>query len=101
MKKRNGAWYLLAVVICAAAVFFLVPVGITLFWSFRVSGHISFAGYAELLFDCFPFYRMFWNSVVYSTLITAGCVLVSVLAAFAFHFAHFPGKKVLYVLYIV
>lgn len=100
-RKRNWTWYILAAGIGAAAVFFLIPVGMTFARSFRVSGRFSLEGYQELLFNCFPFYRLFWNSVIYSTLITAGCVLLSVLAAFAFHFAHFPGKKALYVLYIV
>lgn len=102
MKGKNKpAKTILAWAVGAAAVFFLIPVGMTLFRSLRVSGKFSLEGYQELLFNCFPFYRFFWNSVIYSMLITAGCVLVSVLAAFAFHFAHFPGKKVLYVIYIV
>lgn len=100
-KKRSRAWYILAVGISVAAIFFLVPVGMTLVRSFLVSGRGSLAGYRELFFNCFPFYRFFWNSVIYSVLVTAGCVLVSVLAAFAFHFAHFPGKKILYIIYIV
>lgn len=99
--KRKWAGYILAAGICAAAVFFLIPVAMTLLRSFRVQGSFSLAGYQELFFDCFPFYRLFWNSVVYSMVVTAGVVLVSVLAAFAFHFAHFPGKKALYILYIV
>ena len=99
--KRKRAGYMLAAVVCAAAVLFLIPVGMTMFRSVRVSGRFSLEGYRELFFNCFPFYRFFWNSVIYSLLITAGCVLVSVLAAFAFHFARFPGRKVLYILYIV
>lgn len=100
-KKRNWIWYILMVGISVAAVFFLVPVVMTLIQSFFVSGQLSLIGYQKLFFNCFPFYRFFWNSVLYSMLITAGCILISVLAAFAFHFAHFPGKRVLYILYIV
>lgn len=84
-----------------AAVLFFVPVALTLLQSIRTDGHLSLAGYRELFFNCFPFYRLFWNSVIYSVIITAGVVSVSVLAAFAFHFAHFPGKNVLYALYII
>ena len=100
-KKRSWIWYILMVGISVAAVFFLVPVVMTLIQSFFVSGQLSLIGYQKLFFNCFPFYRFFWNSVLYSMLITAGCILISVLAAFAFHFAHFPGKRVLYILYIV
>lgn len=100
-EKRNRTWYLLTAGIGTLALFFLIPVGATIFRSFHVSGYFSLAGYQELFFNCFPFYRLFWNSVIYSTLITAGCVLISILAAFAFHFMHFPGKKALYILYIV
>lgn len=88
-------------VIYLLALNFLVPVLLTIAKSFQVDGKVSFEGYQELFFNCFPFYRLFWNSVIYSVSITLGALIVSVLAAFSFKFAKFPGKKLLYIIYIV
>lgn len=99
--KKRPKIHILRIAVIAAGAVFIIPVLLTVLSSFRVEGRFSLAGYRELFFDCFPFYRFFWNSVVYSAVITAGVVLVSVLAAFAFHFARFPGRRVLYILYIV
>lgn len=99
-KRRIGVW-ILFVTLLLAGILFLVPVMLTVIGSFLLGGRLSLHGYRELFFDCFPFYRMFWNSVLYSVSITIGAVLIAVPAAFAFRFAIFPGKNVLYVLYIV
>lgn len=87
--------------VCTLAIIFLVPVLLTVVQSFQVDSKISLDGYRELLFNCFPFYHMFWNSVLYTMSITIGIILISVPAAFAFKFAHFRGKNVLYVIYII
>ena len=99
-KKRICTGVLFAVLLLAGIVF-LVPVVLTVIGSFLIGGRVSVDGYRELFFDCFPFYRMFWNSVLYSVGITIGAIVIAVPAAFAFKFARFPGKNALYVLYIV
>ncbi len=97
-KKKN---FVLLILLCAAAIVFLVPVVLTVLRSLYVNGNISLMGCRELLLNCFPFYKMFWNSVLYAVTITAGAVLSAVPAAFAFCFAKFPGKRFVYVLYII
>ncbi|WOO36614.1 carbohydrate ABC transporter permease [Anaerocolumna sp. AGMB13020] len=89
-----GALYLIAVL-------FMLPVLLTVLKSVRYKDGFSLQGYYELFFNCFPFYRMFWNSVFYSALITAGTLLISLPAAFAFKFARFRGKNLIFVIYIL
>lgn len=84
-----------------AGIVFLVPVLLTVIGSLLLADKLSLTGYRDLFFDCFPFYRMFWNSVLYSVSITVGAIVIAIPAAYAFKFARFPGKNVLYVLYIV
>lgn len=91
-------WKLLVLVV---AVLFLVPVVLTVYRSFVMDGSVSLQGYGDLLFDCFIFYRLFWNSVFYGLVITLVQLLVIVPAAFAFHFASFRGKQLLFLSYII
>ena len=91
----------LRVIVFLMAVAFLIPVILTVLKSLIHDESLSLSQYNQLLFNCFPFYSMFWNSVIYSTLITGGLLIISIPAAFAFKFADFRGKKVLYVIYII
>ena len=100
-QRKKISFFILLVLICTVAVIFLVPVVLTVLRSFYMGEKVSLVGYRELFLNCFPFYRMFWNSVLYAVTITAGAVLIAVPAAFAFCFAKFPGKHLVYVLYIV
>ena len=79
----------------------LLAVVLTVIGSFLIDGRGSVVGYRELFFNCFPFYRMFWNSVLYAGVITVCNIVVSVPAAFAFLHARFKGKELLFFLYIV
>lgn len=97
----NRKKWVLAILVFLAGGIFLVPVVLTIVKSLYTNGVLSLEGYRALLLNCFPFYHMFWNSVLYAVAITVGAVTVSVLAAFAFQFAQFKGKRVLYILYIV
>ncbi|MCM1568826.1 MAG: carbohydrate ABC transporter permease [Roseburia sp.] len=81
--------------------FFFVPIGATVVLSFWQEGAFSFRGYGDLLFDCFTFYPMFWNSVFYGLAITAGQLIIGLLCAFGFSQGRFKGKKILYLGYIV
>lgn len=101
MRKKRWGVFLLLVGLLLAGIVFLVPVVLTVTGSFLIERNVSVAGYRELFLNCFPFYRMFWNSVLYAVSVTVGSILISVPAAYAFKFARFPGKRVLYVLYMV
>lgn len=101
MKRKKMAASLLFAVLLAGGILFVTPVVLTIISSFRLEGTLSLQGYRELFFDCFPFYQMFWNSVLYSVSITVGAIVIAVPAAFAFRFAIFPGKNALFVFYIV
>lgn len=87
----------IAVVFSLLAVVFVLPVIATILLSFRG----GFQGYIDLLFDCFVFYPMFWNSVIYAAVITIVQLLVIIPCAFGFSQAEFRGKNVLFTFYIV
>jgi multiple sugar transport system permease protein len=90
------------VIIALAASLFFVPIIMTLVMSFT-SENMTFTlqNYADLLFNCFIFYPMFWNSVLYAVVITAVQLLVIVPCAFGFTQAKFKGKNALFVFYII
>ncbi|HEX3347543.1 MAG TPA: carbohydrate ABC transporter permease, partial [Acetobacteraceae bacterium] len=52
--------------------------------------------YIEVLTSRVPFPLMFWNSFLVATLVTAGVLATSSLAAFAFARLRFPGRSVLF-----
>ena len=83
-----------------AAVFFL-PALATVLLSFLPGGQAGIKGYDELFFNCFQFYTMFWNSVAYAYIITGLQLVVILPAAFAFSFAKFRGKELLFFFYII
>ncbi len=56
--------------------------------------------YVELLLDTPGFFVMFWNSVKITVGVLAGHLLVGVPAAWGFARYTFPGKKLLFTLYI-
>ena len=95
MRKVN------AVIFTVLALIFVLPVAATVIFSFRAGGGFSLQGYADLLFDCFVFYPMFWNSVLYATAVTVVQLAVIIPCAFGFSQARFRGKGVLFVFYII
>lgn len=95
MKKIIGVIFLLL------GLLFLLPVAATVIFSFLPKGEFSLQGYSDLLFDCFVFYPMFWNSVLYALAITAAQLVVIIPCAFGFSQAKFKGKGVLFVFYTV
>ena len=95
MRKIN------AFVFTVLALIFVLPVAATAVLSFESDGGFSLQGYADLLFDCFVFYPMFWNSVLYAAAITVAQLAVIIPCAFGFSQARFRGKGVLFVFYIV
>lgn len=101
MTKKRAATILLFLFLLLLGTMFLIPVVLTVLGSFTKDGAFTLGNYKELLFDCFPFYRMFWNSVLYAFSVTAGALLIAIPAAFALKFARFPGKRLVYLLYLI
>jgi multiple sugar transport system permease protein len=60
-------------------------------------GEITFANYREV-FDLIPFWKMVFNSLKISGIITLGAVTTSTLAAYAFARLRFPGRNVLFII---
>lgn len=58
-------------------------------------------GYVELLLDSVGFFVMFWNSCKQVLPILIGQVIIGVPAAWAFAHFNFPGKKILFHLYML
>ncbi len=87
----------IAVIFSLLAIVFVLPLIATILLSFS-SG---FEGYIDLFFDCFVFYPMFWNSVIYAAVITIVQLLVIIPCAFGFSQAKFKCKGVLFTFYIV
>ena len=92
---------LTSLIILLLAVVFLLPAAASFLQSFWSGGSVNIKGYMELFFDCFVFYPMFWNSVLYSVVITVIQLLVIIPCAFGFIHAKFKGKGILYVFYIM
>lgn len=95
MRKMN------AVIFTVLALIFVLPVAATVVMSFSSEGAPSLQGYSDLLFNCFVFYPMFWNSVLYAAAITAAQLIVIIPCAFGFSQAKFRGKGTLFVFYII
>lgn len=57
--------------------------------------------FVELLIDSPGFYVMFWNSCLQTGMVLAGQILIALPAAWAFASFRFPGKKALFLLYII
>ena len=60
---------------------------------------LTLANYVEA-FTAVPLARYFWNTLVFTVLTTALMLLVVVLAAFAFARLRFPGKELLFTLFL-
>ena len=60
---------------------------------------ITFENYKEV-FNLIPFGRMVFNSLKISTIITVGAVTTSTLAAYAFARLRFPGRNVLFLIFL-
>ena len=56
---------------------------------------IHFGNYAEV-WEKGNFGSYFLNSIIYTTCVVAGIVIISSLAAFAFSRLHFPGKNLFF-----
>lgn len=95
MKKLIG------IIFALLSAVFLLPVAATVFYSFYSEGGFTLGGYKDLFLDCFVFYPMFWNSVLYALAITLAQIPVVILCAFGFTWAKFRGKGLIFVFYII
>lgn len=95
MRKMN------AVIFTVLALIFILPAAVTVVLSFKSEVGFSLQGYVDLLFDCFVFYPMFWNSFLYAAAITIAQLVVIIPCAFGFSQAKFKGKGMLFVFYII
>ena len=90
------------IIFIVLVVLFIFPIFMTVIISFlSETNSFTLQNYADLLFNCFIFYPMFWNSILYAAVITAVQLLVIVPCAFGFTQAKFKFKNALFVFYII
>lgn len=97
----------LMVVLLVGAVFMLLP----FLWMFTTSvqpgaafqlpprflpSEIRLESFREIVDSPIPFLRMYWNSFFIAAVTTAGVIVTSAMAAFAFSRLRFPGNHVLF-----
>lgn len=71
-------------------------------WSIAlIPSRVVLYEYYDLLIKRTDYIKAFWNSCSYSIIITVLAIIVGVLASFGFHYGKFPGKKILFFIYIV
>ena len=109
-RRRAGLGGRYVLLICGACVV-AVPFAWMLLTSFKGQADVftrtlrflpsvwKFSNYAEV-FDRIPFARMFANSFVVATVITASQLITCSLAAYAFARLKFPGREVLFYAYL-
>lgn len=85
------------IIIILLAVIFCIPLIFTVIMSFKT----GFSGYKDLLLNCFIIYPMFWNSLLYASVITIIQLIIIIPCAFSFANASFKGKGILFIGYIV
>jgi multiple sugar transport system permease protein len=82
-------WMFVTSILTTEDVFNLPPV-----W---IPSRVTFANYRDV-FDLIPFWKMLFNSLKISGIITIGAVVTSTLAAYAFARLRFPGRNALFIL---
>lgn len=80
----------------------ILPMMIMIVYSLKgTGGSFSLVQYGKALFQTEDFFIGFWNSVIYTFLITGINIPLSLLSAYGFSRFNFKGKGALYWLYIV
>ena len=92
-KTSKLSFIFIKSIINVIAIIFILPVLLTVIKS---AGH-----YRELLFDCFIFYPMFWNSLFYATVITIIQMAVIIPCAFGLSNGKFRGRKFIFFIYVI
>lgn len=83
------------------ALFCLLPFCIMIVNSFKIMNGFGIEQYVRALFQTDLFLRGFWNSVLYTVVIIAVNIPVSLLAAYGFTYFDFKGKFTMFWAYIV
>lgn len=97
MKKRLETALFLVL-----AGIYLFPVALTLAKSLQYGNSLfTLRQYANFFFRDYTAMRYFWNSVLYSSAVTAVCLLVSFPLGFLFAKVKFFGRESLFFIYIV
>lgn len=90
------------IILSLSAVLFVLPVVMTAVISLLGENNtITLQNYTDLLFNCFIFYPMFWNSVLYAVVITVVQLFVIIPSAFWFTQTKFRGKGIMFLFFIV
>lgn len=66
-----------------------------------IPSYPTLSPFVELLLDSPGFYVMFWNSCLQTGLVLAGQLLIALPGAWAFAHFCFPGKRALFLFYII
>jgi len=66
-----------------------------------IPSYPTLSPFVELLVDSPGFYVMFWNSCLQTGLVLAGQLLIALPGAWAFAHFRFPGKRALFLFYII
>ena len=98
-KKISGA--LRIIIIGILALMFAYPVIMTAARSFIYDGKLSLTSYWRLFVFNFTYLDYFWNSVIYATLITVVCIIISFPLGFLFAKIKFKGRELIFFIYIL
>lgn len=94
-KVMNGLFLLLAFL-------YVCPVIVTIVKSLSFEGNsLTLAQYVEFLVTDYTVMQYFWNSVLYSTVVTVGALFVSFPIGYFFAKVKFFGREALFFIYIV
>lgn len=88
-------------ILIIGAIIFVLPIVLTVIQSGVVNSRLSLEAWKTLLFDCFIFYPMFWNSVLYSVAITVIQLCVVIPGAFGLMMIKGKIKEIIIGMYIV
>lgn len=89
------------VFLSAMAILCIIPMAFLVRDSLSLFGKFTLSQYEDILLYQKEFHLWFWNSVIYTVVILVIQIPVSVLAAYGFTQYEFPGKKMLFSLYIL
>ena len=84
------------------SIFCLLPLIVMVIKSFQgINGGFTMEQYGRALFQTQDFFIGFWNSIIYTVVIIAINLPISLLAAYGFSRFNFPGRDILFWVYIV
>lgn len=99
MWGKGKRFWFQRVVLALIALCCLLPMIYLLYAS--LAGRDGVSQYEKILLDSKEFYTWFWNSACYTALILLIHIPVSILAAYGLSQFRFPGRNVLFFLYML